>query len=114
MKIKIQSGANSTEIMRRCSYGMIRNREGQVSFVRRLGGYDYPRFHAYLEGEYINLHLDQKKPSYQGAVAHSGEYDGDLVLEEAERIKQVMAKSKPEHGSNEKENKGFFSKLFGG
>lgn len=65
----------------------------------------------------FNLHLDQKKPSYppssrpggttEGqsppsppiggygrtsgfAHAHSGEYEGELVVQEAERIKQIL------------------------
>ena len=44
---------------------------------------DYPRFHLYAkeDGEnfLFNLHLDQKKPTYAGNTAHSGEYDGELV-----------------------------------
>ena len=38
----------------------------------------------------FNLHLDQKKPTYEGHVAHSGEYDGELVEEEAERIRRIL------------------------
>lgn len=66
------------------------------SFVRRLTRMDYPRFHVYLKEEpdrvIINLHLDQKKPSYagSGAHAHSGEYDGELVVGEIARLKDVL------------------------
>jgi len=35
----------------------------------------------------LNLHLDQKQPSYAGAPAHNAEYDGDLVAAEMARIK---------------------------
>lgn len=54
----------------------------------------YPRFHIYLkiDGENLvfNLHLDQKKPVYKGTAAHSGEYDSELIEEEAERIKKTI------------------------
>jgi len=54
----------------------------------------YPRFHIYLEQNedniVINLHLDQKKPSYKGAKAHNAEYDGIAVENEAERLKQFF------------------------
>lgn len=62
----------------------------EMNAVRPLGG-DYPRFHLYVKEEVgafvFNLHLDQKKPVYQGVTAHSGDYDTDTVKEEAERIK---------------------------
>jgi len=57
---------------------------------------NYPRFHIYLTknnetGEFeLNLHLDQKMPSYEGTSAHAGEYEGELVRKEAERIKQNL------------------------
>lgn len=54
----------------------------------------YPRLHIYLEVKdnnlIINLHLDQKKPIYKGTTAHSGDYQGKVVEEEAERIKQIL------------------------
>ncbi|MBI2624748.1 MAG: hypothetical protein HYW70_00165 [Candidatus Nealsonbacteria bacterium] len=63
------------------------------SYVKRLGQGDYPRFHAYIKQAggklIINLHLDQKKPIYKGVSAHSGEYVGELVEKEAERIKNA-------------------------
>jgi len=62
---------------------------GELNCVRPLGG-AYPRFHLYLkeEGETMvfNLHLDQKRPVYEGVTAHSGDYDSEVVKEEAERI----------------------------
>lgn len=55
----------------------------------------YPRFHAYLKMEndslIFNLHLDQKKPIYKGTPAHSAEYQGKVVKEEAGRIKQILS-----------------------
>ncbi|MDP1538808.1 MAG: hypothetical protein Q8M00_02135 [bacterium] len=64
----------------------------ELSFVRPPRG--YPRFHIYLKVEndnlILNLHLDQKKPIYKGVTAHSGEYKGEIVEKEAERIKQIL------------------------
>lgn len=37
----------------------------------------------------LNLHLDQKQPSYQGSHAHSGEYKGALIEVEVARIKNI-------------------------
>jgi len=72
---------------------------GKMSFVNPVGTagrYGYPRFHIYLtvkdSGLIFDLHLDQKKPSYKGTAAHSGEYDGEVVAREAERIKQILKK----------------------
>jgi len=67
-----------------------------MAFTHSLTGNSYPRFHIYLKenketGEIIiNLHLDQKKPIYKGAPAHSAEYEGEVVEKETERIKNVL------------------------
>jgi len=66
----------------------------EYSLVKTLSaGKNYPRFHIYGkkigDSEFeLNLHLDQKMASYEGSSAHSGEYDGELVEKEAERIKR--------------------------
>ncbi len=81
-------------------------KEGEVSIVRQIGRYDYPRFHLYIkpsfakasegqvkgkESDYIfSLHLDQKKPSYEGSTGHSGDYDGPVVEGEAQRIQSLL------------------------
>ena len=66
--------------------------KGELIFVRPPRG--YPRFHLYLKIEngnlIFNLHLDQKRPIYKGAPAHAGEYDGEIVSKEAERVKQIL------------------------
>ena len=65
----------------------------ELNCVRPLGG-DYPRFHLYVREEpeavVFNLHLDQKRPVYQGVTAHSGDYEGLVVEKEAERIKNKL------------------------
>lgn len=68
----------------------------EFEFIRPLLGRDYPRFHLYVKEDkesdtlWLSLHLDQKKPSYKGSSAHSGEYKGKLVEKEAERIKEIV------------------------
>ncbi|MFH0803788.1 MAG: hypothetical protein V1877_01580 [Candidatus Tagabacteria bacterium] len=84
-------------LMRRVGYGFERKIEtNEEAFSKRLGPNQYPKFHAYAKKEgdnlIVNLHLDQKKPVYSGVTAHSGEYDGAVVEQEAERIKILMAK----------------------
>ena len=70
--------------------------DNEYNLVKTLSGGNYPRFHIYVKKDietgvfYFNLHLDQKQPSYRGSSAHSGEYDGDLVEREAERIKKII------------------------
>jgi hypothetical protein len=64
------------------------------------GGGNYPRFHAYVKelgrsasgetGFSFSLHLDQKKPIYEGTHAHNGEYDSPVVMDEADRIKEIL------------------------
>lgn len=93
MQIKINT-IDPEKLIRRCGYGKLQDRRtGQVSYVRRLTGLMYPRFHVYINrqaDQYIlNLHLDQKRPIYEGVTAHSGEYDGAVVEREGERIKTI-------------------------
>lgn len=64
---------------------------GKISYVYRLGTGFYPRFHAYINQSdagkvVIDLHLDQKQASYEGSRMHSGEYDGDTVEKEVDRL----------------------------
>ncbi|MBU2539834.1 hypothetical protein KJ786_01585 [Patescibacteria group bacterium] len=77
-----------------------KSENGEESLVKDLSrGYGYPRFHVFIKkdedhNEFIfNLHLDQKFASYEnsGAHSHSGEYDGEIIENEAERIKKVLA-----------------------
>lgn len=86
---------NVVGVARKIGYTIIdTNANRQYNLVRRLTGQNYPRFHIYLKHQgnnYIfNLHLDQKKPSYEGSHAHSGEYFGPVVDKEIGRIKDAL------------------------
>lgn len=67
---------------------------GQYNMVRKIHSDNYPRFHIYLKQNGLDfvfsLHLDQKRPSYEGSHAHSGEYFGPIIDGEADRIKQFF------------------------
>ena len=92
---------------------------GQSSYTRRLSRDYYPRFHLYFEIDrdnrsVLNLHLDQKKPSYAGSSAHNAEYDGEVVRREASLI-QGKIKNQIDNLNQQKlpeKNKGLWSKLF--
>jgi hypothetical protein len=95
MQIKLNNlGYNLPDLMRKLGYKPIGTTDrGELNCVRPLQG-DYPRFHIYLTAEpqvlTFNLHLDQKRPSYEGSAAHGGDYDSDTVKEEALRIKEYI------------------------
>lgn len=82
-------------LVRRLGY-VPKGRKGEeFDCVRELGGIgSYPRFHIFVteEGDNLvfNLHLDQKKPSYKGSRAHSGEHKGTVIKKEVERIKEIL------------------------
>ncbi|MDD2753194.1 MAG: hypothetical protein PHT44_01110 [Candidatus Portnoybacteria bacterium] len=88
---------NAVNALRRAGYSFLRKDEqtGEMSFTKRIGNADYPRFHIYTRTSprgsiEVNLHLDQKKASYEGTTAHSGEYNNDnkWLEQEAEMIKK--------------------------
>jgi len=93
---------NIYNFMRKAGYFSLGgSRETELNYIRPVAGDRYPRFHIYLkkdgstsspqggEAWVFNLHLDQKKPIYEGSSAHSGEYEGDIVEQEAARIKSL-------------------------
>ncbi len=96
MKFEIKNlQSNINIIMRQIGYQPAYFQEpGEFSVVKKIMGSDYPRFHLYIKNTgsdfSFNLHLDQKKPSYEGATGHSGDYDGEVVEGEAERIQQLL------------------------
>jgi len=86
---------NIHNLMRELGYHFQREENKEMAFYKPLSNRDYPRYHVYLKYDnemHFNLHLDQKKPVYEGAVAHNGEYNGELVARETERIKNFFEK----------------------
>ena len=88
----IQKPKNINLILRQSGYHPeVKRISGELSFVRSATGRPFPRFHVYVdevvEGWMVNLHLDQKQPTYEGSSAHNGEYEGPIIEEEARRIK---------------------------
>ena len=87
---------NIALVLRRAGYHYLNSRDDEMNFVRPLGQDAYPRFHLFvIENKpkkqfTCTLHLDQKKPSYKGATAHSGEYDSPILTQESDRIKQIL------------------------
>ena len=106
-------------IIRRAGYHYLVDRQtGEGSYRRRLGTHHYPRFHIYVSGEQdalvINLHLDQKQPTYQGYTAHNAEYDGPAVEREIERLRQAITAAGRAPTANDRPvAQGFFARLFG-
>lgn len=122
MKISIQLNLNPINVIRRAGYGQVRDsRASEPSWSRRLGSGVYPRFHAYINGREINLHLDQKQASYSGYSAHSGEYDSETVIREGQKISGVMAEIMAEQTNTTntakpaatEQKKGLFGRIFG-
>lgn len=70
-------------------------RTGDLKFTKTITGTPFPKFHIYCkvddDNAVCNLHLDQKRPSYGGSSAHSGEYDGVLVENEVDRITNLLS-----------------------
>jgi len=94
MKFRVpKTKTNIMVRMKSVGYSFLRKSGNQLSFAKSLSRGGYPRFHIYLtlnEGIEINLHLDQKKPVYSGTTAHGGEYEGDLVEKEVDRLKKEL------------------------
>ncbi|MCX6720248.1 MAG: hypothetical protein NTW11_00305 [Candidatus Staskawiczbacteria bacterium] len=111
--LKIQESAVS--ISRAIGYVIIDTTEkGEYNMVRKLAGDNYPRFHIYLGqkggGWNFSLHLDQKKPVYEGSGshAHNGEYFGPIIDGEVDRIKSALASSSSQNsGSPEDRGSGW-------
>lgn len=94
MEISIpKTGETLLRVARKAGYTSSRDRQ---SFVRLLTPGGYPRFHVYAEDRddawVFKLHLDQKKPSYASGHAHAGEYSGEVVEAEGERIQKLLTK----------------------
>lgn len=98
MQFILEIEGNIKNAMRKCGYFFEKQEGTELAFLRPASssGSGYPRFHIYLKYDSVsretifNLHLDQKKPVYEGAAAHAGEYGGQIVEKEAERMKQIL------------------------
>ena len=113
---------NPNLFMRRAGYGEHRDRHTvETSYTKRIIKDFYPRFHVYINTNkdnrvFLNLHLDQKKASYEGAHAHNAEYEGGRVEEEGNRL-QGLIKNQMDNAQQVQQNetqgkKGFWQKLF--
>ncbi|MDO8633390.1 MAG: hypothetical protein Q8O97_03040 [bacterium] len=85
---------NLLTILRRVGYApKLQTGTEEEEYAKSLNGNSYPRFHVYARvmseerRAFLNLHLDQRQPSYQGTARHGGEYEGAQVEIEAQRIK---------------------------
>jgi len=124
MRITMTMTDTATTFMRRAGYGFQKETSGEVAFVRRVGGGMFPRYHAYvMEGVRrqeagdrtleINLHVDQKAPTYGRNAVHSGEYSGSLVEQEARRLREIASAPPPTTPKPPEPKKGFLGRLFG-
>jgi len=82
---------NILSLTRRIAYHVDRKNK---SFSKRLGSGEFPRFHIYIkqvkEALEFSLHLDQKGACYDAQTAHSGDYDGEVLENEKERIINLL------------------------
>jgi len=125
MKISLPAGFNvniRNFLQREGYFASLHSQTGRLNFTKRLTSADYPHYHLYIEknmdgSSYLTLHLDQKKPSYQGARAHNADYSGQVVEGEARRLQSRIMEEM--HNLLEKkkqvktEKKGFFNQIFG-
>lgn len=121
MRITITTTDPALTFMRRAGYGFQKEGGGEVAFVRRVGGLPFPRYHAYVHPDgtalAVNLHVDQKEPTYGRGTAHSGEYNGTLVEEEAARLRAFAsaAAATPSPATRAApKKKSLLDRLFGG
>ena len=82
--------------MRRLGYAPYRNRQGNESFVKRIQGNDFPRFHLYInkeDGTELNcsIHIDHTAPVYSKGRAHRGDYESPVLSAEVARIRKTNA-----------------------
>ncbi|MBI4160099.1 hypothetical protein HY504_02950 [Candidatus Wolfebacteria bacterium] len=100
MQFIVKTSENIRGVGRMLGYVFLGERDGEANFTRP--GRGYPRFHLYARKRHnelvFNLHLDQKKPSYAGTEAHSGEYNGELIERETARIKSILTGPKTPSG----------------
>ena len=88
---------NPVQLLRTLGYITIKESYGEFNLVKQLARNPFPRFHLFLKeinknSFSLNLHFDQKQPSYGKQAAHSGEYESDnpLLKEEVGVIRQLF------------------------
>ena len=87
---------NPLAILRKAGYSyFVDPVSKKESYILRITADYYPRFHLYLKETatevIFDLHLDQKKASYEGSNMHGGEYEGPAVEREMQRIRDWVA-----------------------
>jgi len=92
-----KNSENSLTRLRRLGYAAYRNRQGKESFVKRIAGGNFPRFHLYITKEdggnlSCSLHIDQTAPVYGRGNAHRGDYESPVVSAEVSRIETTNTK----------------------
>ncbi len=97
MKFKLPNKFNRTpeQMLRNAGYFYIFDKLSQQgSFIKKLTGQRYPRFHLYItettEEIIFDLHLDQSSTRYKGQRAHNADYDSDQVKIELTRIAYIV------------------------
>ncbi|MBN1778822.1 MAG: hypothetical protein JW816_01200 [Candidatus Buchananbacteria bacterium] len=120
IKLPFEFKVNLRTFMRRAGYAEFNDfNANKISYARRLGTDFYPRFHVYINQkdgfDFLSLHLDQKKASYAGSRAHSGEYSGELVEGEANRLLGLVKNQMDNQQTNnqmEEKPKSILAKIF--
>jgi len=86
---------NSYSVLREAGYIPIFDRQsGKESYVLKIRGDRYPRFHLYVQEETSagvtwHVHMDQKEHGWSDS-RHDTQYDTAEVKEEAERLRRWL------------------------
>jgi hypothetical protein len=114
----------SYQVLREAGYIPITDRKtGKQSYVFKITGNRYPRYHVYVEDERddflkLHMHLDHREHGF-GERLHDTEYKGEKVEAEGQRLQRWLAhftvKEEEADSSDQqpKDDRGFLSKLFG-
>ena len=88
---------NLVNLLRGVGYHFDGSKGSELAFYHSVSSGFFPRFHIYLKesegGWAANIHLDQRKPSYEGSHAHSGEYEGEIIEKEVFRLKKALGET---------------------
>lgn len=85
---------NLVNLLRGIGYHFDGSKGSELTFYHSVSSGLFPRFHIYIkeatDGWEANIHLDQRKPSYEGSHAHSGEYEGEIIEKEVANLKKLL------------------------